>query len=381
MIRYAEVVLNGHPDRFCDLVADRIIEEAYRFDSQAYGQVEVAVWSDRIWLSGATVTRTPFTTPVRDLVREVGRFAGYTNGNWVDVDQYELDDHLCRIDGDPRQWTGHVNDQAIVIGYAGYDEKTRYLPPEQFLAQALRESVISSLEDGLLKGEGPDGKLLVRIREEGADWRLEHLLITIQQQEESRLPDVVERTVAELAAAYNRIRQADARWSSRWREVEILVNPNGPLLNGGSDGDNGQTGRKLAIDYYGPRVPIGGGALSGKDLTHIDRAGAYAARQEALDIVARGARECTVTVAYAPGCDEPLDARFDILGSVRPPDRSVFNHKQVCSRWADFKNTGPLGAGIHFFDSNLPWNRRPGEDTIQITGRHPLPNDAKNSVL
>ena len=43
-----------------------------------------------------------------------------------------------------------------------------------------------------------------------------------------------------------------------------MLNPNGPLLNGGSDGDNGQTGRKLVMDYYGPRVPIGGGALYGK---------------------------------------------------------------------------------------------------------------------
>ena len=53
-----------------------------------------------------------------------------------------------------------------------------------------------------------------------------------------------------------------------------MINPNGPLLNGGSDGDNGQTGRKLVMDYYGPRVPIGGGALSGKDPRHIDRVGA-----------------------------------------------------------------------------------------------------------
>ena len=49
------------------------------------------------------------------------------------------------------------------------------------------------------------------------------------------------------------------------------VNPNGPLVEAGSDGDNGQTGRKLVMDFYGPRVPIGGGALSGKHLTHIDR--------------------------------------------------------------------------------------------------------------
>ena len=48
-------------------------------------------------------------------------------------------------------------------------------------------------------------------------------------------------------------------------------------VHASSDGDNGQTGRKLAMDYYGPRIPIGGGALSGKHLTHIDRIGAYAA--------------------------------------------------------------------------------------------------------
>ncbi|ACG75167.1 S-adenosylmethionine synthetase-like protein [Anaeromyxobacter sp. K] len=50
-----------------------------------------------------------------------------------------------------------------------------------------------------------------------------------------------------------------------------MVNPNGRLLNGGNDGDNGQTGRKLVMDYYGPHVTIGGGALCGKHLTHIDR--------------------------------------------------------------------------------------------------------------
>jgi hypothetical protein len=50
-----------------------------------------------------------------------------------------------------------------------------------------------------------------------------------------------------------------------------MINPNGPLVQAGSNGDNGQTGRKLAMDFYGPRIPIGGGALSGKHLSHIDR--------------------------------------------------------------------------------------------------------------
>jgi DNA-binding LacI/PurR family transcriptional regulator len=33
--------------------------------------------------------------------------------------------------------------------------------------------------------------------------------------------------------------------------------PNGPFCDGGSNSDNGQTGRKLVMDCYGPRVPIG----------------------------------------------------------------------------------------------------------------------------
>ena len=71
---------------------------------------------------------------------------------------------------------------------------------------------------------------------------------------------------AELQIAYAHLQTRDHRWAAPWPEIELVINPNGPLINGGSDGDNGQTGRKLAVDYYGPRAPIGGGALSGKDL-------------------------------------------------------------------------------------------------------------------
>jgi S-adenosylmethionine synthetase len=37
--------------------------------------------------------------------------------------------------------------------------------------------------------------------------------------------------------------------------------------------DNGLSGKKLLLDHYGPRVPIGGTALSGKDFWKPDRAG------------------------------------------------------------------------------------------------------------
>jgi len=45
----------------------------------------------------------------------------------------------------------------------------------------------------------------------------------------------------------------------------MTVNGAGAFEVGGPEGDNGLSGKKLVMDAYGPRVPIGGGAWSGKD--------------------------------------------------------------------------------------------------------------------
>ena len=135
-----------------------------------------------------------------------------------------------------------------------------------------------------------------------------------------------------------------------------LLNPNGPIVEGGSDGDNGQTGRKLAVDYYGPRVPIGGGALSGKDLSHIDRAAAYALRQAAIHAVRGGAKECQLTGVWAPNVGVPLDVIWQLDGrGPRLPDE-WFAHGAIMERTDVRAVDRHLGRGRHFFDLALPWN-------------------------
>jgi S-adenosylmethionine synthetase len=357
MIRYAEAVLQGHPDKFSDQIADRIIEEAYSFDAEAYGQIEVSVWSNHIFLSGATATRKPFATPVRDLVVEVGRAIGYTRENHIDVAQYEIEDRVCWMTLDPTQWTRSVNDQAICIGWAGYDAHTRFLPPEHFLAHALRLALTGSLKAGALSGEGPDGKLLIRVCEDDGGWALEHVLCTLQQKPATHIIDLTERVARVIGAAYREVQRVDDRWCRPWRDVTLMVNPNGPLVNGGSDGDNGQTGRKLVMDYYGPRIPIGGGALSGKDFSHIDRAGSYAARQAALTAVCSGAKTCKVTLTYAPNCDAPLDVSYEMVGRGERLGADAFCHSRIRALKGEFHSAGRLGAGGHFYDLSLPWNQ------------------------
>ena len=364
MIRTSEAVLRGHPDKFCDQVADHILLEAYRRDPRAYAQVEVAVWSDHVFLTGSTVTREPLDCDFRDLVRDAGNQIGYTPGNSVDANRYLVHDHVCRLVRDPREWTDHVNDQAITIGWAGYDEAVAFLPPEHFLAHSLRVALDRACAfGGPLAGHGPDGKLVVRIDEtpalgrRRAAWRVAQVLVTLQQR---RGADPVAFQGAVAAVVLDTLRalaDADPRWRYDRDALDLLVNPNGPFLDGGSNSDNGQTGRKLVMDYYGPRIPIGGGALSGKDLCHIDRAAAYAARASCVAAVLAGAPEALVRLTWGPGIGEPLDVSWSFPQGGRPPARCGFGFHEIVRRALPaMPHLRELGRGGHFFDPELPWN-------------------------
>ena len=122
----------------------------------------------------------------------------------------------------------------------------------------MKDALWRGIRGGRLAGQGPDGKLLVRLRDSSDEWRVEHVLATVQQRADVDFGEFVGRVEAELCAGSSALRRWDRRWAARWEDVDVLVNPNGPRLTGCSDGGNGQTGRKLVMDYYGPRVPVGG---------------------------------------------------------------------------------------------------------------------------
>ncbi|MFL1038130.1 methionine adenosyltransferase domain-containing protein, partial [Mycoplasmopsis synoviae] len=53
----------------------------------------------------------------------------------------------------------------------------------------------------------------------------------------------------------------------------ILINATGKFVIGGGFSDRGLRGRKIIVDTYGGSAGDGGGALSGKDATKVDRWG------------------------------------------------------------------------------------------------------------
>ena len=86
----------------------------------------------------------------------------------------------------------------------------------------------------------------------------------------------------------------------------LADNGAGAFEIGGPEGDNGLSGKKLVAQAYGTAVPIGGGAVFGKDPRKVDPRGQRMARAMALQLVTSGqAREATVWLAWRPGDAEP----------------------------------------------------------------------------
>ena len=128
------------------------------------------------------------------------------------------------------------------------------------------------------------------------------------------------------------------------------------------------TGRKIISDTYGGVARIGGGALSGKDPTKLDRTGAYYGRYVAKNIVAAGlASVCELSVAYAFGTVDPVATTVETFGSGLLPEDELVD---VIGRHFDFRPAamieqlslqrpiyGRTAANGHFGDPEYPWER------------------------
>lgn len=149
-------------------------------------------------------------------------------------------------------------------------------------------------------------------------------------------------------------------------DFEKFINPTGRFVVGGSFADCGVTGRKLACDTYGGIGRIGGGALSGKDPSKVDRSVAYMARKIARDIVQAGyAEQCEIQIAYAIGMEDPVSVNVDCFGTEFQPldfiqayvgDSYDLTPRGIISRLhlldVDYNLVSAYG---HFGKPGLPW--------------------------
>ena len=305
----AESVTEGHPDKLCDTIADAVLDACLLGDPDSRVACEVLATAGKITVAGEITTKSMPDIP--HIVCKTIRQIGYSGNYEVEVDVHDQSPDIAdAVNGENEITAG---DQGIVYGYA-CRETPQLLPLPVVLAHRITMGLTEARRNHLLEWLKPDGKAQVSVEyADGKPMRVATVVVSTQHK-----PEVSQK---ELREAVYQLILVPALGEYLDQNTGVLINPSGSFVLGGFEADTGLTGRKLMVDTYGGIVSHGGGALSGKDCTKVDRSGAYIARYLAKNIVAAGlAEKCTVSMAYAIGKAEPLYVQADTCGTGVYPD-------------------------------------------------------------
>jgi S-adenosylmethionine synthetase len=307
IMRTAEHVSEGHPDKFCDQVADRILDEALHLTSnnvQMRNGVRTAIEclaKDKLLIvSGEAKLPEDIRGQLKivNLAREIWEKVGYSSN----AEELTVIDHIRSQSPDIAQGVddGGAGDQGIMVGFAT-DETPEFMPLEWVFARNICKRLADLRKTQKLGWLRSDCKSQVTLDSEG---KVASVIVAAQHREcpdGISEKDFLKQIEGDLVAYV--LREVLPNTPDR-----VVINGTGMFVIGGPTGDAGVVGRKIVVDAYGPRVPVGGGAYSGKDPTKVDRSAAYMARHIAKTIVAEkvgNAKECTVKIAYGIGQPQP----------------------------------------------------------------------------
>jgi len=275
--RTAESVSPKHPDKICDQISDAVLDAYLANDPNSRVAIDVAGGHGIVFVTGEVTSKSKKV----DVTSIVKRLAG----------EVEVIEHIVKQSPEISQGVdiGGAGDQGIMVGYAT-NETREMLPLESVLSRRLNQYIFAKWPY--------DGKTQITLR----DNKIVSIVASFQNVKKAELMVQVKKWLKdEKLAIYDKI--------------DFHINPAGDWNIGGFSADSGLTGRKLVVDNYGPRIPIGGGAFSGKDPSKVDRSAAYMARKIAIDYLKKhSAKEVFVYLAYAIGYDQPLEATVIVDG-------------------------------------------------------------------
>jgi len=307
----SESVTEGHPDKVADQISDAILDEILSKDPRGRVACETLVTTGLALVAGEITTDCYVEIP--GVVRNVIKDIGYTDATFGF--DYETCAVLTAIHGQSPDIAMGVDregagDQGMMFGYA-IDETPQLMPLSIMLAHGLVRSLAEARKKGTIPYLRPDGKSQVTVEyDDGRPVHVTSVVIAAQHHPDAT-HDMIKRDIE--AHVINPVIPAALRDKSG---MAIFVNETGRFEEGGPKADCGVTGRKIVVDTYGGFGSHGGGCLSGKDPTKVDRSGAYMARYVAKNIVAAGlAKECEVQIAYAIGVAEPVSMMVDTQGT------------------------------------------------------------------
>jgi S-adenosylmethionine synthetase len=269
-IRTAEFISPKHPDKLCDRISDSILYEYVKGDKDSRCAIETCGGHSKIFITGEITSKINVSDKkIKEIVNKL------TGIDDIIIHIHQQSPRIAQgVD------VGGAGDQGIMIGYA-CNENDELVPQEYYLARQLNRYIYSKYPF--------DGKTQITLDDNDV-----RVVASFQNAPKEDLKILVEDFFTQYP---------------KYNIVEMHCNPAGDWEIGSFQADAGVTGRKLATDNYGPRVPLGGGAFSGKDVTKVDRSGAYMARKIAVDYLKKyDAKEVKVELSYAIGHDRPIQA-------------------------------------------------------------------------
>lgn len=316
-MKTSEAVTPNHPDKICDRISDKILDECLRQDKNSRVAVEAMGGHSKVTIMGELTTDAKI-----DIPKIVKKVTG---------DNYKIEINITTQSNEIANGVdiGGAGDQGIMVGYA-CNENEAMVPHEIYLAKDLCKYIYDK--------HPVDGKTQITINDN------------------KEIVDVVASFMTVSSDKLGKIVDEWIKDKKRTEDFRKHMNPAGDWFIGGFDADSGLTGRKIVVDGYGPQIPVGGGAFSGKDATKVDRSGAYMARKKAIELLKENdAEEVIVKVAYAIGKPEPvmLSAKIDGKLIDLEDSKKEFTPKNIIEglklRRSIFEETakwGPFGNGF-----------------------------------
>jgi S-adenosylmethionine synthetase len=314
----SESVTEGHPDKIADQISDAVLDAVVTDDPMGRVACETLVTTGLVVVAGEITTTT--YVDFSDLAREVIRDVGYTRA------KYGFDAETCGVictihkqspDIAMGVDTGGAGDQGLMFGFA-CDETPELMPMPIQLAHSLTHKLAEARKQNVVDFLRPDGKSQVTIEYiDGRPARVDTVVISTQHSDKVSLKDLQHAVRKHVIDPVLPAAMVD-------KNTKYHINPTGRFVTGGPMGDAGLTGRKIIVDTYGGYSRHGGGALSGKDATKVDRSACYMARYVAKNLVAAGlATKVEVQLAYAIGVAEPVSVMADTFGTGTIPDSQI----------------------------------------------------------
>jgi len=326
VLRTSEHISPSHPDKVCDLIAERLLAFTQKGNPGARFACDGAIKNNVLSLVGEVSQRLDKEEEneiILQTLEELGYGTDYCkefnltaygkrNGWYINKTFTGQSENIARGVDSLGKTKASAGDIGIMFGYAAQEAPDLTFAPHWTAKRFLRDLYSQwKKKNRGVTALRPDMKALVTIRYVGGvPVEVTKVTLCVSHASDSNvIPEVLRSAKITLSKIQN-----TTGWDTD--STIIQVNPTGAFSIYGPVADSGLVGRKIVCDQYGGAAPVGGGNLNGKDATKVDRSAVYMARYMAKSIVAEGlAREAVVQLAYEIGRPNAVSVNVETDGT------------------------------------------------------------------